>query len=48
MPDHSDKIMLLDPEGAGIDDPIGGSVDVYRNAARRIRACLEKRLEDIS
>ena len=48
MPDHSDKIQLLDPAGGGVDDPIGGTVEVYRGCARRIRECLEKRVEEIA
>lgn len=47
MPDLADRIDLLDPAGADVEDPIGGSPDVYRAAARRIRECLEKRLDEI-
>ena len=48
MPDHAGKIQLLDPAGGEILDPIGGSLDVYRNSARRIREFLEQRLKEIA
>lgn len=47
MPDLADRIQLLDPAGEDIADPIGGPPEVYRASARRIRECLEKRLDDI-
>jgi len=39
-------VELLDPAGRDIEDPFGSSVAVYRECARRIRECLEKRLEE--
>ena len=42
---HQDYVVwLLDPEGEDIRDPFGGPAELYREAARRIRECLEKRL----
>lgn len=40
-------VELLDPGGTGIEDPIGTSVRGYERCARRIRSCLEKRLENV-
>src|SRR5947207_5049594 len=34
MPDHAAKIELLDPTGKEVEDPIGGSMDMYRTAAK--------------
>ncbi len=45
-PDAGGHIELLDPTGADIPDPIGGSRDDYRRCAMSIRAALEVRLDD--
>jgi len=42
-----DKFKLLDPDGHSIADPIGGDLDVYRECARRIRCCIERRLDSL-
>jgi L-threonylcarbamoyladenylate synthase len=43
-PGASSKTQTLDPEG-DIDDPIGGSLDLYRSLASQMKEILEKRLE---
>ena len=45
-PRAGEHIQLLDPEGADIADPVGGSVAVYRACASRIDECLAARLDD--
>jgi protein-tyrosine phosphatase len=47
MPEHSEKIRLLDPAGQEVDDPVGGTAEVYRACAERLHKCLEKRLKEI-
>jgi len=47
MPDHAGKIELLDPTGKEVEDPIGGSMDMYRNAAKHIYDSLTERLKEI-
>lgn len=47
MPEHDGKIQLLDPKGRPIDDPIGGSAEVYRDCARHIHDSLQERLKEI-
>ncbi len=47
-PSASGKVLLLDPEGGDVPDPIGGTRDDYRAAARRIRALVEARLAEIA
>jgi len=39
-------LQLLDPHGADIPDPIGGSLEDYRHCARRIEECLEGRADE--
>jgi protein-tyrosine phosphatase len=39
------ELDVLDPEGVDIPDPIGGSEADYRDCAARIRAALERRVE---
>lgn len=46
LPEAESKLELLDPEGKEIGDPYGEGVGIYRECARRIRKCLEKRLEE--
>ncbi|MCA9064058.1 MAG: low molecular weight protein arginine phosphatase [Planctomycetaceae bacterium] len=36
-PDLADRIQLLDPAGQDISDPIGGSIEEYRECAAQIR-----------
>lgn len=47
MPEHEGKIQLLDPKGRAVDDPIGGSAEVYRECARHIHEALQERLKEI-
>ena len=43
--DHA-KIEPLDPDG-DIPDPIGGSPEVYRQTAQRIRVAIAKRFQEL-
>jgi protein-tyrosine phosphatase len=47
MPDHAAKIQLLDPSGKEVEDPIGGSMEQYRTAAKHIHDSLMQRLKEI-
>jgi protein-tyrosine phosphatase len=47
MPEQAAKIQPLDPGGAAVEDPIGGSAEVYRASARRIHDALVQRLKEI-
>jgi L-threonylcarbamoyladenylate synthase len=47
MPDHAGKIELLDPSGREVEDPIGGSIELYRTVAQQIHDSLTKRLKEI-
>jgi protein-tyrosine phosphatase len=47
LPPGADQgLALLDPQGADIPDPIGGSLEEYRRCARRILDALEARLSE--
>ncbi|HYF00859.1 MAG TPA: L-threonylcarbamoyladenylate synthase [Planctomycetota bacterium] len=48
MPEHAAKIELLDPKGRTIEDPVGGSAEVYRESARHIHEALVERLKEIA
>jgi L-threonylcarbamoyladenylate synthase len=45
-PGAKDKIVLLDPSGRDIPDPIGGTLADYRNAAQAIAKFVEQRLSE--
>lgn len=47
MPDHAAKIQLLDPSGKEVDDPVGGTMEMYRIAAKHIHDSLTQRLKEI-
>ena len=47
MPDHAGKIELLDPAGKEVDDPVGGTMEMYRTAAKHIHDSLTQRLKEI-
>jgi tRNA threonylcarbamoyl adenosine modification protein (Sua5/YciO/YrdC/YwlC family) len=47
MPELAGRIALLDPSGAEVADPFGGSLESYRATARRIRELLERRLPEV-
>ena len=46
-PDEAEKIVLLDPEGQDIRDPLGGDLETYRKCAARIKRGIRKVLEEI-
>ena len=41
------RVDLLDPDGRDVSDPFGGSLEDYQRTAARLRALLEKRLEEL-
>jgi protein-tyrosine phosphatase len=45
-PESSEKIQLLDPEGSEIDDPLGGTLESYRDCIKKIQSCIMKRLKE--
>jgi len=47
-PTARDRVDLLDPTGADIDDPIGGSQEQYDRVARRLESILSARLGEIA
>jgi protein-tyrosine-phosphatase len=48
MPEHAAKIELLEPSGRTVEDPVGGSAEVYRASAKQIHDALEARLKEIA
>ncbi|GMV24092.1 MAG: hypothetical protein AMXMBFR58_01230 [Phycisphaerae bacterium] len=46
-PFAADRVVVLDPSGADILDPIGGSLDVYRQTARRLAELIRRRLAEL-
>lgn len=48
MPDHAAKIELLDPAGRSVEDPVGGSAEVYRASAKHLHEALQARLKEIA
>jgi protein-tyrosine phosphatase len=47
-PESADKLFLLDPQGEEIEDPLGGTEDVYKKCIQRIKSAIEARLREIS
>ncbi len=47
MPSLAGRVELLDPEGRDVSDPIGESLEVYRETSKSILSFLEKRLDAI-
>jgi len=45
-PYAADRIVLLDPAGRDVEDPIGGSPEVYRATARKLRELIERRIDE--
>jgi L-threonylcarbamoyladenylate synthase len=41
------KVMILDPAGEDVPDPIGGTQDVYSRTAARLAELIEARLEEL-
>jgi tRNA threonylcarbamoyl adenosine modification protein (Sua5/YciO/YrdC/YwlC family) len=46
-PEHSHKIILLNPEGKDIEDPLSGSKELYRQCVNEIKRCLIRRVEEL-
>ncbi len=46
-PESADKVMMLDPRGAEIPDPIGAGLEVYHECARRMRELIEVRMNEL-
>lgn len=46
-PTARDRVELLDPSGADIDDPIGGPQEIYDQVARRLEGIIEARMVEI-
>ena len=46
-PDAAPRVRLLDPNGTDIDDPIGGSSDVYAACCREIETHLEALIDEL-
>ncbi len=46
-PDASERIHTVRPDGADINDPIGGSTAVYRSCAAEVENALKQRVEEI-
>jgi L-threonylcarbamoyladenylate synthase len=45
-PGQAEHVELLDPEGRGLPDPIGGDLETSRRSAEAIRTALEARLDE--
>lgn len=45
-PNRARHVSLLDPSGADVSDPIGGSREDYQRCAERIRAAIVARMEE--
>lgn len=46
-PDLADRVHTLDPDGGMIPDPIGMAQSVYNETAQRLRALIERRLDEL-
>ena len=46
-PEAETKTDLLDPDGADVTDPFGGSIEIYRRTRDDIDRLLRRRLDDI-
>ncbi|MEZ6132288.1 MAG: hypothetical protein R3C59_26805 [Planctomycetaceae bacterium] len=46
-PDLASRMRLLQPNGSGVLDPIGGGMDDYRQCADEITTCLESLLDEL-
>lgn len=45
-PALASKVVLLDPQGADIEDPIGGPLELYKACAARLKTLVEGRLRE--
>ena len=46
-PDAAERVTPLRGEGLEVDDPIGGTIDIYRGCATQIEEALRRRLDEI-
>ena len=46
-PDLADRIDVLGTDNRDISDPIGGSLEVYRDCAKQIESHLKSRVDDM-
>lgn len=46
-PDAAVRLHTLRPDGKDIQDPIGGSTNVYRECAQEVQSALQQRVEEI-
>ena len=46
-PDSSIRIHTLRPDGKDIQDPIGGSANIYRECAEEVQTALRQRVDEI-
>lgn len=47
-PQVADRVFVLDPAGEDVPDPLGGPQSLYDETARRIRAMVRARLEELT
>lgn len=47
-PEAASRVKLLDPSGADVPDPVGGSSALYISTARRLDALIDERLRQIA
>ena len=45
--EHIGKVILLDPQGEDVPDPVGRGIDVYRQTARKLMQLIELRLAEV-
>jgi tRNA threonylcarbamoyl adenosine modification protein (Sua5/YciO/YrdC/YwlC family) len=48
VPDSVEKIRLVDPEGADVEDPVGGPPARYRDCAVRLSRCVESIVKELT
>ena len=46
-PDSSPRIHTLRPDGKDIQDPIGGSINIYRECAEEVKSALRRRVDEL-
>ncbi len=47
FPFAADRVVVLDPSGIDVLDPIGGSLDLYKQTARRLAELIRRRLAEL-
>jgi len=47
LPEESERVALLDPGGADIEDPFGGGPDIYARTMDRVREAVRARAREI-